>query len=221
MAPSTTNQRAKKPAPPKSSNTGLIVVIVVAVVAVIAIVAAVVSQLGKDSGAEGLSQTQSVAVEGPALARYDAATTDPSIGAVPPTLRGSSFDGSPITIDPADGKAKLVVFFAHWCPVCQREVPVLVDWINAGKVPPDLEVIGVSTAVDSSRDNYPPSSWLERVGWTKPVLADAKDSIASASWGLPAYPYFVLLDADGKVVARDTGALTVEQLDQLVAQVSP
>ena len=32
-----------------------------------------------------------------------------------------SFDGTPVEIAP-DGKAKLVVFLAHWCPHCRAEV---------------------------------------------------------------------------------------------------
>ena len=36
-------------------------------------------------------------------------------------------------------------------------------------------------------------------------------------WGTSAYPFLVVTDADGTVVARTSGELTADQLDDLVA----
>ena len=53
-----------------------------------------------------------------------------------PRWTGQSFDGTPLAINPGDGKPKLVVFVAHWCPHCQAEVPrVLVQWMASGAQP--------------------------------------------------------------------------------------
>ena len=68
--------------------------------------------------------------------------------------------------------------------------------------------------MDPARPNYPPSSWLEREGWTSPVLADG-DGEAASAYGLPAFPYWVAVDADGRIVERRTGELTPRQIDQL------
>jgi thiol-disulfide isomerase/thioredoxin len=126
-----------------------------------------------------------------------------------------SFDGTPVEIAP-DGTAKLVVFLAHWCPHCQAEVPRLVDWMAGGGVPEGVEVVAVATATSPSRDNYPPSAWLEREGWPSPVLVDSATYDAATAYGLPSFPYFVALDADGNVTARASGELTTAQLDALV-----
>jgi thiol-disulfide isomerase/thioredoxin len=219
---------AKKPPPyvaPEPRNTGMIVVIAVAAVAVLALIAAVViSQVGGDDTAavpEGTEQTQPVVVEGEALPQFTGGANDPAVGTVPPMLEGRSFDGSSVVIDPNDGAPKLVVFLAHHCPHCQAEVPRMVDWASQGLVPAGVDIYGVSTGVDENRENYPPSAWLEREGWPFPTLADSDTHQAAEAWGLPAYPYFVALDADGKVVERATGELTQQQFTDLLAKIAP
>ncbi len=112
----------------------------------------------------------------------------------------------------------MVVFLAHWCPHCNREVPVLLSWAKAGGVPADLDVIGVSTGVSAQRDNYPPSKWLAGKGWTWPVMADSAASDAAIAYGLGAYPTFVIVGTDGKVKVRSSGELPVADLDALVRQ---
>lgn len=216
-----------KPPPyvgPERRNTGMIVVIAVAAVAVLALIAAVViSQVGGDDEAvpEGVEQTQPVVVEGEALPLYTGGANDPAIGTVPPMLEGRSFDGSSVVIDPNDGTPKLVVFLAHHCPHCQAEVPRMVEWASQGLVPAGVDVYGVATGTASNRDNYPPSAWLEREAWPFPTLADSDTYQAADAWGLTAYPYFVALDADGKVVQRASGELTQEQFTALLATIAP
>jgi thiol-disulfide isomerase/thioredoxin len=188
-------------------------------VAVLAIGVAVISQLGK--GESSGQQTQPVVVEGTALPAFVVGSeSDAAVGQVPPTLEGKSFDGTPITIDPGDGQPKVVIFAAHWCPHCQAEVPRIVEWQQAGLLPDGVDVYGVSTGTTSTRPNYPPSAWLEREGWPFPTMADAADNVAAQAWGLSSYPFFVVLDADGKVVQRASGELTQEQFVALLDSVA-
>ena len=83
-------------------------------------------------------------------------------------------------IKPGDGTPKLVMFFAHWCPHCQAELPRVISWAKAGAIPEGVEVIGVATGTDSARPNYPPSSWLKDIGWTYPTMADSPQSTAAS-----------------------------------------
>jgi thiol-disulfide isomerase/thioredoxin len=217
----------KKPPPyvgPERKNTGMIVVIAVAAVAVLALIAAVViSQAGGDDAAvpEGVEQTQPVVVEGDPLPLFTGQGADPAVGTVPPMLEGRGFDGSSVVIDPSDGTPKLLVFVTHWCPHCQAEVPRIVEWQQQGLIPAGVDIYGVSTSATSSRDNYPPSSWLEREGWTFPTLVDSEDNAAATAYGLQFFPYFVAIDADGKVAARTSGELTQEQFTALVGTIAP
>ncbi len=203
--------------PPEKTPIGLILGIVALLVlgiGLIAFAATRTSDEGEDIA--GLEQVQAVAVAGPVLDPFVLGAEDTAVGAAAPTLTGSSFDGSPVTVEP--GRPTLVIFLAHWCPHCQREVPVLVDWFASGSVPDELDIIGVATATDRSAPNYPPSAWLEEEGFPWPVMADTADQVAAAAMGLSGYPYFVVLDANGTVVQRASGEVETAVLDAAIAQ---
>jgi hypothetical protein len=75
-----------------------------------------------------------------------------------------------------------------------------------------MNVVGVSTAVDNTRPNYPPSDWFADQRWPWDVMADDANSTAFLFGGGSAFPYLVVVDADGNVLARDTGVKPAEEL---------
>ncbi len=164
-----------------------------------------------------VSENQAVTAVGSPLIELPKAGIDAALGQKAPALSGFSFDGTPVEVKPGS-KATLLVFLAHWCPHCQREVPLLTAWIKSGKVPANLDLVAVSTAVEKSATNYPPSKWLAKEGWTKPVMADDIKRTASSAYGLTGFPYFVLIKADGTVVARQSGEVEISALEALVAR---
>lgn len=163
-------------------------------------------------------QTRSVTATGPALVPLPDKGDDPAVGVTPPSLQGASFTGTSISITPGTGGPMLVVFVAHWCPHCQREVPRLVKWIAAGGPPAGLQIFAVSTSVEKSGPNYPPSSWLTKENWPKPTMADDDKGTAASAWGLKSFPYFVLVGADGMVKYRVTGEIDTDSLTTAINQ---
>jgi len=220
------------PPPQKPRNyrglaIGLGVVIVVLVAGVIAlafggkddkpgVTAGTAATASTVAGGVAPGETQAVTVTGdPLVPPPGPGEQDAAIGVAPPVLSGYTFDGSPITITPG-GTPKMVVFLAHWCPHCNREIPRILQWAADGKVPEGLEIIGVTTGVDSTLPNYPPSKWIADKGWTYPVLADSADRTAADAYGLTGFPYFVVIGTDGTVKVRFSGEIEEDQLDALV-----
>ncbi|QXC63321.1 TlpA family protein disulfide reductase [Aquihabitans sp. G128] len=206
--------------PVKPKERGPIVWYAVLALVVIAGVVAVVATRGSDDAKPVAGQTAAVTVAkdgADALPTFESAQDDPAVGTTIPTVSGTTLSGGKLTIGPDDGKAKVIIFAAHWCPHCQREIPLLAEHLKDSPMPDDVELLTVSTGVEASRGNYPPSAWLEDVGWTAPTLADSSKSLAASTFGLSSYPYFVVVDAEGKVVFRITGEISVDQFDQLVA----
>jgi cytochrome c biogenesis protein CcmG/thiol:disulfide interchange protein DsbE len=167
-----------------------------------------------DAPASGGGDGLQVAVQG-GLPLMPEAGADPAVGMTIPTVSGVTVDGKPITIGP-DGGPKVLVFMAHWCPHCQAEIPKLAEHFAGGGLPDDVEIVGISTRVDADRPNYPPSSWLKDESWTVPTLKDSVDSTAFLAFGAGGFPYFVAVDAEGKVVARTSGELPMETFDRFV-----
>lgn len=163
-----------------------------------------------------LQQNQPVTVAGEALEKFGGdPSSDLAIGKPAPTLTGKNFDGTPVVVDPKKGPV-MVVFLAHWCPHCNSEAPVLREWFNSGAVPKNLQVIGVSTGVDPSAPNYPPSQWVADVSWPWQMMADSEAADAARAYGLPGYPYFVIVGADGTVKQRNSGELPIADLVVMV-----
>jgi len=203
--------------PAQRSGRGALIALGIAAVVVIAAVIAVVATRSDDASAG--PQTYPVQVTGTALpADPDVSgPSDPAIGKTPPTLTGQSlFDGTPLSITPGGGAPQLVVFVAHWCPHCQREVPLLVRWMSSAQKPSDLKVVAVSTAYNQSTANSPASAWLQKEHWPTPVLADSNNDDASQAYGLTSFPYLVVLGPDGTVKGRAHGEMTTDQLTQFV-----
>jgi thiol-disulfide isomerase/thioredoxin len=140
---------------------------------------------------------------------------DPAVGTPAPTLSGFAFDGTPVTVDPSKGPVMLV-FLAHWCPHCNREIPELLAWRDAGGVPEGLQVIAVTTAVAPDRDNYPPSEWIPNMGWTWPVIADSQDNEAAIGFGVSGFPFSVIIGTDGTVLGRSSGELGQDGIQAFV-----
>jgi cytochrome c biogenesis protein CcmG/thiol:disulfide interchange protein DsbE len=208
-----------RPTPPaaRRSGRGAIIALGIAAVVVIAAIVAVVATRSDDTSAG--PQTYPVQVTGTALPADpdQSGPSDPAIGKTPPTLTGQSlFDGSPLTITPGGGSPQMIVFVAHWCPHCQREVPLLVNWLNSAQKPADLKVTAVSTAYNQSTVNSPASAWLQREEWPTPVLADSDNDDAGNAYGLTSFPYLVVLGPDGTVKGRAHGEMTADQLTQFV-----
>jgi thiol-disulfide isomerase/thioredoxin len=197
---------------------GAIIAIIIGGAAIVAI-----SSSGSDSAStsDGISEFSDITVSGEALPSFDSVSTatDAAIGLPAPVVSGKGFTGTEITTDGA-GTPTLLVFLAHWCPHCQREVPLLVEWEKNGKTPTGVDVIAVATGTDPANPNYPPSEWLAREEFPAlwPVIADSADKKAANAFGLSGYPFFVLVDAQGKVFMRLSGEIPMDELTAIINQ---
>jgi thiol-disulfide isomerase/thioredoxin len=182
-----------------------------AVIAAAAVAAFVISQRGSDSSSMPTAET--VQVDGSSLPAFTSDADDPAIGMAAPGLTGTDIDGSgSMTIPAGQGKPRAIIFLAHWCPHCRREVPLVADWLRENGLPTNVDLYSVATASSPDLPNYPPSTWLADAGWEPPVMLDDSEQTAAKAYGLQSYPYFVFVGADGKVVKRLAGEIPVSQL---------
>jgi cytochrome c biogenesis protein CcmG/thiol:disulfide interchange protein DsbE len=209
------SRKAVKKAPARKSHSrrlplliGLGMIVVAAVVAILT--------TGSGSAGTGVEQTRPVTVAG-SLPAYQTVVADPAIGMRVPEITGSTFDGSTLSIT-NDGVPKAIIFLAHWCPHCQNEVENLTSWFGQNTLPAGIEIVAISTGVDVSQPNYPPSKWL--AGFPIPTIVDDANSSSARSFGLAGFPFVVLVNADGTVAQRIEGEISPDSLVQMLQQMA-
>jgi len=211
----------------KGKSTAWIWIAIVVVVVFVGVVAVVA---GRGSSAKGGSASPSggtivpngkldygqVSVSGTNLTPMPDTGADPMVGTVIPSVTGQQFDGKQLTIA-ADGKPHIIMVVAHWCPHCQAEVPRIQGWLNASGMPTDVELVTVATSNDPAKGNFPAADWLRAQKWSVPTIVDDKQSQAGAAFGVSGFPYFIVTDAQGKVVYRTSGEKTEAEWNALLA----
>src|SRR5690625_1888748 len=187
---------------------------IVALVLVAILVATSGNEITLDDGTvldeTPVTDAASVEVAGDPLPLFDPEAQDEAVGMPMPDLAGTDLVGDPVELS-VDGPTG-IVFLAHWCPHCQREVPELQEQIDDGNIPDGVDILAVATSNDSSEPNFPPDSWLHEEEWTPQTLVDDQQQTAAQTAGLPAFPYWVFTDEDGNVIGRHEGSMTQVQL---------
>jgi thiol-disulfide isomerase/thioredoxin len=194
-----------------SSNAKTLLIWLGGAIGVIGLVAVVLaSGTSSGGGADHPDLQGAPVVSGDSLAPLaQGANTDPESGKPIPIVVGEDFDGTPVSIE-NNGKAKMIIFLAHWCPNCQAEVPVVARWLEENEVPDNVEVISVATSITRGRDNFPPSDWLEDEDWPVPVVLDSATSEVGVAYGVSLFPLWAMVDAEGNLIQRISGAGQVD-----------
>lgn len=117
-------------------------------------------------------------------------------------------EGKELALSSFKGKVVLVDFWASWCGPCRREMPNVVKAYNKYK-DKGFEIYGVSLDQDKER-------WLEAIkkdGITWPQVSDLKywDCEAAKVYGVQGIPFTVLLDKNGKILAKGLRGAELEK----------
>ena len=174
---------------------------------------------GGTGGSVAPDEYQPVTITGEPLPVMPEGGTDPGIGSKVPVVTGYNFAGDPVSLDvAASARPTMVVFLAHWCPHCNREIPRILEWAVTKGVPEGLRIVGVATASRNDYPNWPPSAWLTDMGWKWEKMADTQDGQAFSAYGGTSFPTMVLVGPDGTVKNRFSGEIEIVDLDRLVRE---
>ena len=189
-----------------------------AVILVLGLAIAIGVTLSSEPVAAGLPEGETT-VTGELLPEFAGENDDNiALGLAAPIFSAPNENSEIVSLE-KNGNAKALLFLAHWCGYCQKEVPVVQGFIDSAGVPPGVDVIAIATSIDRGRENYPPQKWLADEGWSETQLYDLDREIGNA-YGLSAFPYWVFLDKDLTVVARRTGNLPADMVGALLIQLA-
>ena len=189
-----------------------------AVILVLGLAIAIGVTLSSEPVAAGLPEGETT-VTGDLLPEFAGENDDNiALGLAAPIFSAPNENSEIVSLE-KNGNAKALLYLAHWCGYCQKEVPVVQGFIDSAGVPPGVDVIAIATSIDRGRENYPPQKWLADEGWSETQLYDLDREIGNA-YGLSAFPYCVFLDKDLNVVARRTGNLPADMVGALLIQLA-
>lgn len=122
------------------------------------------------------------------------------IGAEAPDFSQQTPEGEDLKLSDLRGKIVLVDFWASWCGPCRRENPNVVKMYEKYK-DKGFEILGVS--LDKQKGRWLQAIEQDRLTW--PQVSDLKgwQNEVAALYSVRSIPSTVLLDAEGKILARN------------------
>jgi len=134
-------------------------------------------------------------------------------GAVAPTFAQMTLDSSGM-VGPEDyrGKVLLIDFWASWCGPCRRENPNVVKMYNKHK-DQGFDILGVS--LDKQYKRWADAVKKDNLQWAHVSDLKGWQNAVAQQYGVRSIPATVLLDREGRIVARN---LRGRQLENKVAE---
>lgn len=130
----------------------------------------------------------------------DVEVTGINVGDVATEINLPNPNGEYVKLSSLRGKYVLVDFWASWCGPCRRENPNMVHLYQKYK-DKGFTIYGVSLDMDRA-------SWIEaiaqdRLTWTQVSDLAYWNSIVVPKYGISGIPATVLIDKEGKIIAKD------------------
>ena len=136
-------------------------------------------------------------------------------GSPAPAFELVTFAGEAYSKESLKGRPTLLVFWASWCPVCQKELPVLGQFYTRDR-PAQLRMLSIGFS--DLRGNIEKYVKAHPEAFVFPAAFDIDNDMAQA-FKVTATPTLVLLDAQGNIVLvhRGAGVLRNPQFREFLA----
>ena len=121
-------------------------------------------------------------------------------------------EGNEVHLFDFTGKPIVLNFWASWCGPCQMEMP---DFEEKFKELGDEVQFLMINMTSGREDKESADAFLAEQGYTFPVYYDL-DGDAAATYGAYSLPTSYFIDAQGYVVARATGMIDGETLEEAI-----
>lgn len=130
------------------------------------------------------------------------------VGSEAPDFTQNSPEGKPISLSSLRGKVVLIDFWASWCRPCRMENPnvlrVYNKYHNKG-----FEILGVS--LDKTKEAWTGAIKQDGLPWKHVSDLQFWNNAVAQQYGVSAIPYTVLVDREGKVLAKNLRGPALEE----------
>ena len=134
-----------------------------------------------------------------------------AVGNAFPDFQEKDTDGQPLSVSRFKGKVLLVDFWATWCGPCRVELPNVIATFEKHHTN-GFEILGISLDQDAGAMKQFTAG--NKMTWPQYFDGQGWQNKLAGKYGVNTIPATYLLDAQGKIIARD---LRGEDLDKAVA----
>ena len=155
---------------------------------------------------EGAKEVKELSFASAALPKADLAGKDA------PAFEIRGLDGKLYTSTALRGKTVLLDFWATWCVPCRQSMP------SVEKIYAEYKDRGlVALAVDTGEELEVVEGFVKKIPFAYPVALSGESEILHA-YKVTAYPTFVLIGPDGKVIAHEIGFGGEQMLRKMIGK---
>ena len=128
------------------------------------------------------------------------------VGSQAPDFSTDTVDNGKVSLnDSGNYRATMLVFFASWCPHCNREAPIISDLKGQHQ---DLRVIMVG--IDEKDNSDKVREFVNKYGIEGPA---AYDPSVGTTYHASSYPTIYLIDGNDKITAANSGEIPKDVLE--------
>lgn len=134
--------------------------------------------------------------------------TKTAVGSLAPDIQLADTSGKTISLSSLKGKIVLIDFWASWCRPCRMENPNVVKMYERFKNK-GFEIYGVS--LDQNMNPWKKAIFDDRITWVQVSDLKGWSSSAAQLYSVTSIPQTVLIDRDGKIIAKGLRGAALEQ----------
>ncbi|PRZ17048.1 thiol-disulfide isomerase/thioredoxin [Laceyella sediminis] len=132
-----------------------------------------------------------------------------------PNFSLKTLDGKTVEVKKNNGKPTLINFWASWCPPCKVEMPHIQKAYEKYGDRVNFLMVNL-TAMD---DETKMKQYLKEEGYSFPVLLDRTGEVSQMYQAI-SIPTTYIVDRNGIIIKQIIGAMTEDQLTEIMEQIS-